>query len=352
MEKHVSTTSRRSFLAGAAAAIAAPVVLGSKRAAAKSDTVTIVQYGGQYQEATVKAVFEPFTKETGINVNIVPYPGLDKVKAMQLTNNVEIDIDFISGAEAASGSKQGLWEKLDFSGLDLGDLAVQPKSDYLVFDIYNQGIAWDPKKFGPGKHPVDFAGFFDVKKYPGRRSMRNYAQNTLEVALIADGVAPKDIYPLDLDRAFKSLDRIKSHIVWSPTPVQDSSLLQVGEADFGIVNSTRVKASIDPGGGVPLEYSFEQNILGRNALTILKGAPNRENAMKLIAFYLRPEIQAQFENLVFTTPISKKAAMMLSPEARKWQPDLNSPKNVMLLDSYWADNFEATTSRFKEWRLT
>ncbi len=48
---------------------------GAKRAAAKSDRIVISNYGGFYQDACVKAVFDPFTKETGIRVENVPVPG-------------------------------------------------------------------------------------------------------------------------------------------------------------------------------------------------------------------------------------------------------------------------------------
>ncbi|MCC8969162.1 ABC transporter substrate-binding protein [Bradyrhizobium brasilense] len=346
------TPSRRYFLVGTAGIIAAPIVLKASRAAAKSDSITMVNYGGSYQDATVKAILDPFTKETGIKVEVVPYSGLDKVKAMQLTGNVEIDIYMSTGAEAAGGSKRGFWDKLDPSLFDLKDLKIQPATDYATTEIYSRGIAWDPKKFGPGKHPTTFAEFFDLQKFPGRRTVRARGQDTLEMALLADGVAPKDIYPLDLNRAFKALDRIKSQIVWAATTPQDTSLLQVGEADFSIANVNRVKSTTEPGGGVPLAYSFEQNLNGGQTLQVLKGARNKENAMKLIAYCLRPEVQANFFNLVGTTPVSKKASAMLSPEVSKWQPDLDNPKSVYINNTYWAENYEAVTRRFQEWRLT
>lgn len=344
-------TSRRSFLIGAAGIFAAPTVLGVSRAVAKSDAVTMVSYDGSYQDAAVKAVFDPFTKETGIKVQVVPYAGIDKIKAMLLTGNVGIDIFLGTGAEAGAGSKQGFWEKIDPSLFDLADLHIQPASDYVLYEVFCRGVTWDPKKIGPGRHPATFADFFDLQKFPGRRAVRAVAQHTLEIALLADGVAPKDIYPLDLNRAFKSLDRIKSQIVWAATTPQDTSLLQVGEADFSIANANRVRATIEPGRGVPLACSFEQNLSGTIVLSIVKGAPSKENAMKLIAYHLRPDVQAKLNDLVGDIPVSKKASTMLSPEVSKWQPDLNNPKSVMLNDTYWAENYEVTHRRFQEWRL-
>ncbi|WP_164940750.1 ABC transporter substrate-binding protein [Bradyrhizobium zhanjiangense] len=341
--------SRRSMLAGVAGIVAAPMVLGAKRAAAKSDRIVISNYGGSYQDACVKAVFDPFTKETGIRVDNVPVPGLDKVRAMQLTRNVEIDIWLGVSAQCAAGSRLGLWEKLDSTLFDLQDLTIQPASDYVLYELVAQGICFDPKKYGPGKYPSDFAEFFDLKKYPGRRSLRKRPDSMLEVALLGDGVAPKDIYPLDLDRAFKALDRIKSNVVWAQTAPQPITLLQTGEVDFSIVQSNRAKATHDAGGGTPLDFSFKQTVTDALGLAILKGALNQDAAKKLIAYFLRPETLARFEDVVGAAPVSKKAATMLLPDARKWQPDLNSTNSLVVSADYWADNFEAVNRRYLEW---
>lgn len=350
MNKHFTEISRRAVLAGTATFLAAPMVLRARRAAAKSDSVTICNYGGSYQDATVKAVYDPFTRETGINVNITPFPGLDRIKAMQLTGNADIDVWLGAGQDTAAGSRRGFWERLDPALFDVQDMVIEPKSDYVAFEVYLTGVAWDPAKYGQGKHPATFAEFFDIKKFPGRRVVRKNA-TTLEVALLGDGVAPKDIYPLDLNRAFRAFDRIKSNTTWAQTTPQRTALLQTGEADFGLCVANRIKATTDPGGGVPLAFSFEQNLIAFDCLAILKGAPNKENASKLIAYYLRPEVQARLYNLIALTPVSKKAATMLSPEMRKWLPDQNSPNIHISNDDYWAVNYEAVNLRFQEWLL-
>ncbi|MCK1588560.1 ABC transporter substrate-binding protein [Bradyrhizobium sp. 169] len=351
MNRLVSAVSRRFFLAGAAGVLAAPLVIGS-RAAAGSDVVTMVGYGGTFQDALVKYVMIPFTAETGIKVNFVPAPDLAKIKAMQLTGSVEWDIYNGNGTWAASGSKQGFWEKLDPSRFDLADLAIPPTSDVVTLDLYAAGVAWNPKKYGTGKHPTNFAEFFDLKKFPGRRCLRKNPDAALEAALLADGVAPKDIYPLDLERAFKVLDRIKSSIVWASATTQTISLVQTGEVDFSYTYSNRVKATNEPGGGVPLAFSLDQNLIFTDPLAVLKGAPNKENAMKLITYMLRPEVQVRMDDQLGFLPASKKAVPMLSPEARKWQPDLSNPNSLMISNEYWADNFDSVSSRFQEWLLT
>jgi putative spermidine/putrescine transport system substrate-binding protein len=343
--------SRRSFLA-ATASVVGPMAIGHSSAAASSSSVTMVGYGGTFQEMLVKYVMNPFTEETGISVNFVPAPDLAKIKAMLLTGNVEWDIYNGPGTWVASGSRQGFWEKLDLSQFELRDLAVPAIGDSLAHELYAAGITWDPKKYGPGKHPTNFAEFFDLKKFPGRRAFRTSPDGPLEAALLADGVSPKDIYPLDLDRAFKVLDRIKSNVVWAGATPQTVSLVQTGEVDFSYTFSNRVKATTAPGGGVPLAFSFEQNLIFASPLAVLKGAPNRENAIKVIAYMLRPEVQARLEDQVGNIPSSKKAVSMLQAEARKWQADLNNANSLMVSSEYWADNFEAVSSRFKEWMLT
>ncbi|NEV01840.1 ABC transporter substrate-binding protein [Bradyrhizobium uaiense] len=348
-----SKVSRRSFLACAAGGVAAPMILKASRAFATSDTVTLTSTGGSYQESLTKTVLNPFTEETGIKVNIVPIHEMAKIKAQLLTGNIEWDVVNLGGPDAAFGSKQGYWEKLDPSMFDVADLVIPPTSDIVTAQMFAQGIAWDPKKFGPGKHPSNFAEFFDITMFPGRRALRPDAPSTLEAALLADGVAPKDIYPLDVDRAFKVLERIKPSIaVWTATTTQSISLLQTGEIDFSMTYSNRVKATMEPGGGKPMAFSLDQVLIFADQFVVVKGAPNKENGMRLLAYMLRPEVQARLEEAVGLIPVSMKAGAMLSEAARKWQPNLRDPKNLVINNAYWSDNHERVQSRFKEWIQT
>lgn len=353
MNIKASSFSRRSILLGMTSALAAPIVMTSSRIAAASNTVTYVSYGGSYQAAIEKCVTKPFTEETGIQVNIVPAPMLAKVKAQLEIGSVEWDVYDTSGAIALAGSKQGFWEKIDPAMFDLSDLASPPASDSVPWLIQVGGIAWDPKKIGPGKHPSNFAEFFDPEKFPGRRALRNLPTETLEMALLADGVAPKDMYPLDVDRAFKVLDRIKHSIgTFTTASNQAISLVQTGEVDFSYAYSNRVKATTEPGAGEPLAFSYEQNLFDLERLTVLKGAPNKANAMKLVAYFLRPDVQARVMDQLGTMPISKKAVPMLSENTRSWLPQLNDKKSLFVSDAYWADNLESVSARYKAYILT
>lgn len=345
--------SRRYFLVGAAGALAAPMVIKESRAAADSRTVTLTGYGGTYQEVLVKAALDPFTEETGIKVKIVPVPELAKVKAQLLSGNIEWDLFDGAATALASGSKQGFWDKVDASIVDSKDMVIPPTSDTIPWEIYTAGIIWDPRKFGPGTHPTNFAEFFDLKKFPGRRALPNRADLVLEVALLADGASPKEIYPLDINRALKALDRAKSGIAsWFSTTTQGVSLVQTGEVDFSFSFASRAKATNEPGGGVPLAFSFEQNVFSCETFAVLKRAPNRQNAMKLLGYILRPEVQVRLMEGYGGVPLSKKAMAMLSSGTRKWQPDLVNPKSLFIDSAYWADNFEAVSARFKEWILS
>lgn len=353
MGKPNSRVSRRSFLLRTASLLAAPAVFKISPVAAKSGSVTITSTGGSFLDMMTKYVFTPFTEETGIKVNpVLSAADLGKVKAMQITGNVEWDIYNDVGSHVAAGSKQGFWEKLDLSMFDLEDMTIPPETDSVTWETYASGITWDPKKYGAGKHPETFSEFLDLNGFPGRRAFRAGNVEALELALLADGVAPKDMYPLDIDRAFKALDRVKSSIVWAGTTPQTVSLVQMGEADFSYTYSSRAKATTLPGGGVPLAFSFKQNLILADSVAVIKGSPNKENALKLIVYMLRPDVQARLEDHLGLLPVSKKAFSMLSAETRKWLFDINSPNNLVVNNAYWADNYDSIWPRFAEWQMT
>jgi putative spermidine/putrescine transport system substrate-binding protein len=66
-------------------------------------------------------------------------------------------------------------------------------------------LAYRKDKF-PHGGPKNWADFWDVKKFPGNRSMLHNAVRAAQFALVADGVSPDKIFPMDVDRAFKKLD--------------------------------------------------------------------------------------------------------------------------------------------------
>ncbi|MGO8077848.1 extracellular solute-binding protein, partial [Rhizobium leguminosarum] len=70
------------------------------------------------------------------------------------------------------------------------------------------------------------ADLFDTAKFPGKRTFYKWsAPGVIEEALLADGVAADKLYPLDLERAFKKLDTIKSDIVWWSGGAKSQQLL-------------------------------------------------------------------------------------------------------------------------------
>ena len=66
------------------------------------------------------------------------------------------------------------------------------------------------------------------------------------------------LYPLDLDRAFKKLDTIKSEIIWWTGGAQSQQLLASAEAPFGSFWNGRLTALEQT--GVKVGVSWEQNI--------------------------------------------------------------------------------------------
>lgn len=346
---HPTAPDRRRVL-GAGAAMAGAALLPLAMPARAAGTIAVTCWGGAYEKGVKEIFADPFTKETGIGVTLVNNADLTKMKVQVDSKNVQWDVFDSVGPQITAGAKQGLWQDIDTGIVDRSDLLSPGGKDYVGTYLFGGGIAYDPKRFAEGKRPQTFKDLWDAQRFPGRRGLRTRISEALEMALVADGVAPDKLYPLDVERGFKSLDRIKPHVKkWIETTPETITLLTSNEIDFSFTYLSRVVPAQKAGSSVAM--SMAQTINSLEYLAVPKHSKNREAAMRYVAFCLRPDRQAAFANSLFFAPNSRKANPMVTADARQYLPDVLNPNNVILNDAWWADNFDALQKRFTEWML-
>ncbi|MBZ9708524.1 ABC transporter substrate-binding protein, partial [Mesorhizobium sp. ESP7-2] len=199
------------------------------------DALSVMSFGGAYQEAQRKAVFESYTASTGIKIDEQEYGGeIAKIKAMIESGNTTIDVVDVDAPTLLQGCDEGIFEKIDWS-------KIGPKEDWIEGTtsdcgvgtiVYATTLAYDGAKLADG--PKTIKDLFDTKKFPGKRGLWKNPATNLEFALLADGVPPDQVYetlstPAGVDQAFAKLDTIKDSIVWWEAGAQAPQLLASGE---------------------------------------------------------------------------------------------------------------------------
>ncbi|MGF7162119.1 putative spermidine/putrescine transport system substrate-binding protein [Rhodoligotrophos appendicifer] len=337
----LSRASRRAVLLVAGAALLATPALAE-------DQITIASWGGNYQEALSKAVWQPTAEKLGIKILEDSTNGLADVRAQVSSGSVLWDITELTIDGCAQGQTEGLFEDLDYSVInkDGFDPAVVQKT-YIGLNYYSNVIGWNKDKFKDG--PQSWADFWDVEKFPGRRSLRNDPAEVLEAALLADGVAPDQLYPLDLDRAFKSLEKIKPHIsVWWSSGAQSAQLVADGEVDLIGAWNGRISAAVKS--GAPFDFTFNQGLLIADCLVIPKGVKNKDLAMKALATAVSADILANLPQYIDYGPANLKAydTGKITPEMAKslnTSPE-NAKKQAVVRGDWWGENGAAARERW------
>jgi len=187
----------------AGAAILAVAAAGTARA---EDSITVSSWGRAYQDAQRVSIVEPTAKALGITIKEDTTNGLDDVRLQVAGNAVKWDLVELGSDECSRGTKEGLFEKLDYNIIKSD--GIDPKlvhDDWIGITYYSVVLIYRTDKYGDNG-PKNWADFWNVEKFPGKRALGNFATETLTVAALADGVPPDKVYPMDLDRAFKSLE--------------------------------------------------------------------------------------------------------------------------------------------------
>lgn len=353
MTRHVKT--RREFLgwtAGAAVGVAVgPFVHAHKGAAA--EPLVVCAFGGAPQELQRRFFYSPFERATGIKIVDVSKPTLGQMKAQVESKNIEWDVVQAESRWVLRGTQEGLFEPIDTKIVDMTDLIPEAKHSHAVGTYFwSKVIAYNSKIFPKGKHPKSWKDFWDVKAFPGRRSLQNIPVRQLEFALLADGVPKEKLYPIDVERAYKKLDQIKPHIHAWYVAAQGEQLLMDGEVVM--VPITNGRALVSAAKGFPIDIEFNEGGLELDSWVVLKGTKKREQAMQFINFASKPENQAKFSEQYFGGPTNKKTFGLLSDEVNRKLPSHPSvlSKQFLTNTKWWADNETAMTERWNKWLIT
>lgn len=340
-----------SFSIVAAAAVTAALAAG----AAQARDLSVVSWGGAYQEAQKKVYFEPF-KATGTPMTDESWDGGVGVLRAKVQGGASTwDVVQVESEELALGCEEGLFEQLDFS-------KIGGKDNYLAPTVHECGVGaivydfvlgYDKAKLANA--PKSWADFFDTKTYPGKRALRQGPKTTLEIALIADGVAPAEVYKVlatdvGVDRAFKKLETIKGDLVWWKAGAQPPQLLASGEVVMTSVYNGRIDAA-NRNEGKNFGMSWNGALYTIDSWVILKGSPNKDASYKFLDFVGKPEVQAKLADYIAYGVSAKGASAKTNP---KYLPDLpTNPANmanaVEINTAFWLENIDRLNERFNNW---
>ncbi|WP_374440935.1 ABC transporter substrate-binding protein [Stella sp.] len=341
-----------------AIAAAAIVTLGVAAPTAAQE-LTVVSFGGSYQAGQSKALFQPAAAAMGIKVKEETYSGIADLRLKIRAGANTWDIVTSGSGSAARAGAEGILEKLDYKVIDVSSFTPGFYQDYCVGgDVFSTVLAWNTKTFGD-KGPQSWADFWDVKKFPGKRSYRNAVAGALEPALMADGVPPNKVYetlsaPGGIERAIKKIKELKPHIaVWWSSGAQHAQLMKDGEVDMITGWNGRFDVVAKDGGKVA--YTFNQGLLDYDCYAIAKGAPNKDLAMKFLAEISKPKYQAEFTKYITYGPTNKKAYELGTIDADYAKRLPSHPDNAarqLIIDLDWYIKNEAKAAAAYQNMLT
>jgi putative spermidine/putrescine transport system substrate-binding protein len=345
---------RRSFTQSAAVASVAPFMIWTRKASAATQVVVRTP-GGVFDDIKRETVYEPFRKETGIEV--VPVAAtVAKMLAMMKSGQNELDVidtgdNAVLELERLNFLRPIPYEDFKFTNPADLDPVVRRKYQLGSF-IYAMVMAYNTKLVKPGSEPRTWTDFWDTQKIPGRRTLADMASGSvgLEYALLADGVPMDKLYPLDVDRAFRAMSRLRPSIpkFWD-TGALSTTMLGNGEVAMGSIWSTRAQAAM--GEGAPIGISWNQNALLVQAYGIPAATKNVEAARRYIDYASSPEVQSRWLAKYKAIPVNTRAYAATSKDLI--DPATGTPwtksKGFLLSIDWWADNRNKVSDAWSKW---
>lgn len=328
--------------------------------AAYADDVVIVSSGGAWQEAQDKALWAPAAKALGITYTQDTLQNWAEARAQVESGAVTWDIIQISIADEPQAQAAGVLEKLDADVFNKDDFPPGSTTEYFVPNSnFSTLIAWNKKTFGDDG-PKSMADFFDVKKFPGKRALWNQPGGMIEAAALALGTPRDKVYEFlsteeGREAAIAKLAELAPSVsVWWESGAQAAQLVKDGEVDMILTWGGRVQGAIND--GADFAFTFNDGQLGTDGYAVVKGAPNRDTAMRFLKEMSKPEYQKDLPNTFATAPANMKAYDLANYPPEKVATMASAPQNVAVQyavdPAFWAKYATWASEAYDKVRLS
>lgn len=310
---------------------------------------TLAGPGGSIQ-GTMMKIFNEFSSKSGAKIADDSPAETAKIAAQVQSGNLEWDLVVVPSdwAQANCGNQLQPWDK---TRVDLSKLPDWAQASDCGIPVTASPIllAYDKRSVGANE-PKTYADLFDTTAWPGKRAVpADEIQYLLPMALLADGVAPADVYPLDVDRAFKKLESIKNDLIFYPTNSASQQMMEGQQAVMCFCFSGRVYAA-NKSSGPHWAVATDTPIAGLTVMGLVKGSKNADVATGAMNYYLGKDQQETFQEETTYPAVNREARPTLN-ELAKPLDAMNPPFSPPLgtNDEYWKQNREALTDRWITW---
>lgn len=382
LEPWLHPLSRRAFLAkvglgGIALTSSGGLLTGCSRASTEtastpqaagstgggSGKLVVNSFGGSWNEGHQLGFIDGFQQETGIEVTLLSTWDIAKSSAAVESGNLPPE-DILDNALpfAAPLQRDGLLADIDYDRFDPDVLDALPESAKASYALDYGGfafaLAYDGDVYpAQGDQPTNWADMWDLERFPGARGMMDWSiEPQPEFALLADGVDPKDLYPIDIDRALRKMEELRPHI---PKFYDATSAYVQSLVDRQVVmhpGYTHRLRKLMAAGLDRIQISYEQARVSTQAFTVWKNAPNSESAMAFLAYIVRPDVQGRWAQSANTIPIHPGGFEYIPSETRKQLSAVEDgtawPVNWEWYAEFGEDdktNLELVSQRWTEW---
>ena len=356
-----------------AGTMAAASAASATAAASSTDpyrAITVVSWGGPYERSQRKAYFEPFTKATGIRIDIERYDGgLEELRRQVNGGEIAWDLVDMTMADNRAACRQGLLVPIEHSLLHPAPDGTPASGDFIDGALTECGVAqivyamvaaYNRDAF-PGERPARIADIFDLRRFPGTRALQRSPEANLEWALRSYGVPRQDLYQLlsterGLRLAFERLDRIRDHVVWWTSTDQPVEMLISGEAVIASEYNGRLfeVAAIQ---GHPIEIIWDGQVYELGTWGIPRGTRRLDDVLEFIRFATGTRPLADQARYIAYGPARRSSMKLVSTHAETGEdmrPHLpTNPMNfrtAILKDTEWyASLYDRIKARFDAW---
>jgi putative spermidine/putrescine transport system substrate-binding protein len=318
--------------------------------------LNVVTWPGLYGRAQAAAQIQAYRSVKRVDARIQQWAENGTLEELRRTVAAgHADVVDLELPLAVAACKAGLLEPIDAASLPPGADGTAADRDFhkgmvgpcfVASAVYAQMIVCKPCQ---GAGVTDAAGLFALVASGEKIGLPRHAKVTLEMALLADGAKPDQVYALlateaGVARAFARLDTIKPNIVWGA----GIPALARGDVAIAAALTAEVQAAPD---ATPFPVQFYE----ADVLAVPRGTARKDLALDYLRFATGSAPLAEMVKFApYMPPRKSSMGLVEKLPASPTRDFVVSQKGMIetsfaIDDAFWAEHGTALEARFRAW---